>query len=74
MYLSSITVAYISRSFTDKMAAKINWHRYGTNYVTATLCIHIRKNVIGVILWVGTEAGHLQTARPGPMRTRAERR
>ena len=25
-----ITATYISRSFTYKMAAKINWHRYGT--------------------------------------------
>ena len=29
-YLSSITVTSISHSFTYKMAAKINWHRYGT--------------------------------------------
>jgi len=29
-YLSDITVIDISRSFTHKMAAKINWHRYGT--------------------------------------------
>jgi len=32
-YLSTITVTNISESFklTYKMAAKINWHRYGTN-------------------------------------------
>jgi len=29
-YLSAITVTNISESFTYKMAAKINWHRYGT--------------------------------------------
>ena len=40
--LSAITVTNISKSFTYKMAAKINWHRYGTNdyYVTVTLCIN----------------------------------
>ena len=29
-YLSTITVTNIYQSFTYKMAAKINWHRYGT--------------------------------------------
>jgi len=29
-YLSAITVTNISLSFTYKMAAKINWQRYGT--------------------------------------------
>jgi len=29
-YLSAITVANIYKSFTYKMAVKINWHRYGT--------------------------------------------
>ena len=29
-YLSATTVRKISKSFTYKMAAKINWHRYGT--------------------------------------------
>ena len=29
-YLSAITVTNISPSFSHKMAAKINWHRYGT--------------------------------------------
>jgi len=29
-YLSTTTVANISQSFTYKMAAKVNWHRYGT--------------------------------------------
>ena len=29
-YLSAITVTNISQTFTYKMAAKINWHRYGT--------------------------------------------
>jgi len=29
-YLSAITVTNISQSFTYKMAAKINWHRFGT--------------------------------------------
>jgi len=28
--LSAITVTNICKSFTHKMAAKINWHRYGT--------------------------------------------
>jgi len=28
-YLSAITVTNVSQSFTNKMAAKINWHRYG---------------------------------------------
>jgi len=28
--LSAITVTNIYKSFTYKMAAKINWHRYGT--------------------------------------------
>jgi len=32
-------VTNISQSFTYKMAAKINRHRYGTKYVTVTLCI-----------------------------------
>ena len=31
-YLSTITVRNISQSFTYKMAAKINWHRYGTKW------------------------------------------
>ena len=30
LYLSAITVTEISQSFTYKMAAKINWRRYGT--------------------------------------------
>jgi len=29
-YLSAITATNISQSFTYKMAAKINWHRYVT--------------------------------------------
>ena len=29
-YLSAVSVTNISHSFTYKMAAKINWHRYGT--------------------------------------------
>ena len=29
-YLSAITVTNISQSFTYRMAAKINWHTYGT--------------------------------------------
>jgi len=29
-YLSTITVANISQSFTYKMAVKMNWHRYET--------------------------------------------
>ena len=29
-YLSAITVTNISKSFTHKMAAIINWYRYGT--------------------------------------------
>ena len=29
-YLSGITVRNIYESFTHKMAAKANWHRYGT--------------------------------------------
>jgi len=29
-YLSAITVTNISQIFTYKMAAKIDWHRYGT--------------------------------------------
>ena len=29
-YFSTITVTNISKSFAYKMAAKINWHRYGT--------------------------------------------
>jgi len=29
-YLSAITVTNIYQSFTYKMTAKINWHRYGT--------------------------------------------
>jgi len=28
--LSDSRVAKISKSFTDKMAAKTNWHKYGT--------------------------------------------
>jgi len=28
-YLSAITVTNVSQSFTNQMAAKINWHRYG---------------------------------------------
>ena len=28
---------HFSESFTHKMATKINWHRYGRNYVTVTL-------------------------------------
>ena len=31
-YLSCITMTDISRSFIHKMAAKINWHRYGTKW------------------------------------------
>jgi len=33
-YFSDITAANISKSFTNKMAAKAIWHR---NYVTVTL-------------------------------------
>jgi len=29
-YLSAFNATNISRSFTYKMAAKVNWHRYGT--------------------------------------------
>ena len=29
-YLSTITVTNIYQSFTHKMVAKTNWHRYGT--------------------------------------------
>ena len=29
-YLSTIKVRHICKSFTYKMAAKLNWHRYGT--------------------------------------------
>jgi len=29
-YLSAITMTNIYKSFTYKMAAKLNWHRYGT--------------------------------------------
>ena len=40
MYLSAISVTNISQSFTYKMAAKINWHGYGTKfYVTVTLSV-----------------------------------
>ena len=35
-YFSDITMKNISKSFTDKMAAKASLHRY---YVTVTLCI-----------------------------------
>jgi len=36
-YLSAIIVTNISQSFTYKMAAKINRHGYGKNYVTVAL-------------------------------------
>jgi len=29
-YLSAVAVTNISQSFTYKMAANINWHKYGT--------------------------------------------
>ena len=39
--LSAITVTNISKSFTYKMAAKINWHRFGTIITSlVTLCIN----------------------------------
>ena len=44
MHLSDITVTDIFQSFTYKVAAKINSHRYGTKlspYVIVTLCISI---------------------------------
>ena len=40
-YLSTVTVTNICQSFTYKMAAKFNWHRYGTIYITVTLCIAV---------------------------------
>jgi len=41
VFKSAIIVRNVSRSFTYKMATKVNWHRYGTNvgYVTVALCI-----------------------------------
>ena len=30
LFIGAITMTDISRSFTYKMAAKIDWHRYGT--------------------------------------------
>ena len=44
MHLSDITVTDVFQSFTYKMAAKINSHRYGTKLgpcVIVTLCISI---------------------------------
>ena len=44
MHLSDITVTDIFQSFTYKVAAKINSHRYETKlspYVIVTLCISI---------------------------------
>ena len=32
VYLSAVMVTNISESFTYKLAAKINWHRYGTEF------------------------------------------
>jgi len=44
-YLSAITVTNIYYSFTYKMAAKINWHRYGTKLRHYHhLCIQTRKH------------------------------
>ena len=37
--LSAITVTHISKSFTYKMAAKINWHRYGTIITSLSPCV-----------------------------------
>jgi len=42
--LSAITVTNISQSFTYKMAAKINWHRYGT--IIASLSSYVFSNTI----------------------------
>jgi len=44
VHLSDITVTDVFQSFTYKMAAKINSHRYGTKLgpcVIVTLCISI---------------------------------
>ena len=38
-----MTVTNISKSFTHKMAAKINWHRYGTKLP------HCHHMCIGVV-------------------------
>jgi len=44
-YLTAITVTNTTKSFTYKMAAKIDWHRYmEQNYVTVTLCIMSKSN------------------------------
>jgi len=48
-YLSAITVANISQSFfTHKMAAKVNWHKHGTNYVTVTETLKTNRVVVAL--------------------------
>jgi len=46
-YLSDITERNISPSFTHKMAAKINWHRYGTKL---HYCQPMYR-LLGLLLW-----------------------
>jgi len=41
VYLSAILMTNISQSFTYKMAAKLNWHRYGTKL---NHCYHTYTN------------------------------
>ena len=71
-YLSAITVRNISQSFTDKMAAKINWQRYRTKlrhcyrmcmcaqniYSSSTSCKEQQPTIVSLI-WssAGTWAG-----------------
>jgi len=55
-YLSAITVTTISKSFTYKMAAKINWHRYGTIITSLSPCVYSAFSALTLL--VGRQEGH----------------
>jgi len=44
------SVKALKAIYTYKMAAKINWHRYGTKLVTVTLCILYELKRVSTVL------------------------
>ena len=55
-YLSAITVTTISKSFTYKMAAKINWHISKT--IITSLSSYVYSAFSALTLLVGWQEGH----------------
>jgi len=70
MYLSAITVSNISLSFTYKMAAKVNWHRYGTKlrhcHPMYSSHLAIKARVVFVSRQALHDTGAAGTGSPGP--------